>query len=91
MAAAKERIKEIFGESDEAVVVDKKTEIHHAVVQARALVEKAERMLDEASAEDREDMVNVIETINDTIAKKDFDNLSVPMEQLSDILYYLES
>lgn len=91
MAAAKERIKEIFGESDEAVVVDKKTETHHIVVQARALVEKAERMLDEASAEDREDMVNVIETINDAIAKKDFDNLSVPMEQLSDILYYLES
>jgi molecular chaperone DnaK (HSP70) len=92
MAAAKERIKEIFGESDEAVVDDdKKTETHHTVVQSRALVEKAERMLDEASAEDREDMVNVIETINDTIAKKDFDNLSVPMEQLSDILYYLES
>lgn len=91
MAAAKERIKEIFGESDEAVLVDKKTENHHTVVQAHALVEKAERMLDEASAEDREDMVNVIETINDTIAKKDFDSLSVPMEQLSDILYYLES
>jgi molecular chaperone DnaK len=91
MAAAKERIKEIFGESGEGTVVDKKTETHHTVVQARALVEKAERMLDEASAEDREDMVNVIETINDSIAKKDFDNLSVPMEQLSDILYYLES
>jgi molecular chaperone DnaK (HSP70) len=91
MAAAKERINEIFGENGEAVLVDKKTETHHTVVQAHALVEKAERMLDEASAEDREDMVNVIETINDTIAKKDFDNLSVPMEQLSDILYYLES
>jgi len=90
MEAAKERIQEIFGE-EETVVVDKKADAHHAVVQARALVEKAERMLEDASPEDREDMVNVIETINDAIAKEDFAALKDPMDQLSDILYYLES
>jgi molecular chaperone DnaK len=92
MEAAKERILEIFGEdSTDALVVEPKADSHHAVVQARALVEKAERMLDDASAEDREDMVNLIEAINDAITKKDYAALKEPMDQLSDILYYLES
>ncbi|RKZ56487.1 MAG: heat-shock protein Hsp70 [Candidatus Parabeggiatoa sp. nov. 2] len=92
MEAAKERILEIFGEeSTDAVVVEPKIDSHHAVVQARALVEKAERMLEDASAEDREDMVNLIEAINDAIAKEDYAALKEPMDQLSDILYYLES
>ncbi|MDM8561615.1 Hsp70 family protein [Candidatus Parabeggiatoa sp. HSG14] len=91
METAKERIKEIFGEDRKIIDIDQNTETHHAVVQARALVEKAERMLDNASSEDREDMVNVIELINDTIAKEDFTALKEPIEQLSDILYYLES
>ena len=85
MESAKGRIQELFGE------VQSEAASHHAVVQARALVEKAERLLDEASAEDKEDMVNIIETINDIIAKEDFLALKEPMEQLSDILYYLES
>jgi molecular chaperone DnaK (HSP70) len=97
MEAAKERILEIFGEDGEGATIDKdvdthkKVDSHHVVVQARALVEKAQRMLDDASAEDREDMVNVIETINDAIATEDFAALNAPIEQLSDILYYLES
>ena len=97
MEAAKERILEIFGEDGGGATVDKdvdthkKVDSHHVVVQARALVEKAQRMLDDASAEDREDMVNVIETINDAIATEDFAALNAPIEQLSDILYYLES
>jgi molecular chaperone DnaK (HSP70) len=77
MEAAKNRIKEIFGEGGEdTVVIEHKaeTDSHHAVVQARALVEKAERMLDDAA-----------------IAKEDFAALKEPMDQLSDILYYLES
>ena len=92
MEAAKERILEIFGEeSTDAEVVEPKIDSHHAVVQARALVEKAERMLEDASAEDREDMVNLIEAINDAITKEDYAALKEPMDQLSDILYYLES
>lgn len=92
MEAAKERIKEIFGEGGAgAVITEQETNSHHAVVQARALMEKAERMLDDASSEDREDMVNMIEAIKDAIAKEDFAAIKEPLEQLSDILYYLES
>jgi len=94
MEAAKDRIRELFGEDGEGGVIlqqDSETETHHAIVQARALVEKAERMLDDASSEDREDMVNMIETINDAMNNSDITALKEPMDQLSDILYYLES
>jgi len=98
MEAAKERILEIFGDDDNDTVAtevketNKNIDPHHTVaVQARALVEKAERMLDDASAEDREDIVNAIETINDTFVREDFAKMQEAMNQLSDILYYLES
>ncbi len=75
MAAAKKRIDTIFGDDDN----------HHTIVQAKALIEKAERMLDQASSEDSEDIINLIEAI------KDKNDLKESMDQLSDILYYLES
>ena len=75
MAAAKKRIDTIFGEDDN----------HHTIVQAKALIEKAERMLDQASSEDSEDIINLIEAI------KDKNDLKESMDELSDILYYLES
>jgi len=74
MAAAKKRIDTIFGDDD-----------HHTTVQTKALIEKAERMLDQASAEDSEDIINLIEAI------KDKTDLKQSMDELSDILYYLES
>ncbi|HAI70166.1 MAG TPA: heat-shock protein Hsp70 [Gammaproteobacteria bacterium] len=94
METAKDRIRELFNKEGEGSVIiehDKEMETHHAVVQARALVEKAERMLEEASPEDRDDMVNMIETINDAMNTSDIKALKEPMDQLSDILYYLES
>lgn len=75
MAAAQKRIDAIFGNDDN----------HHTTVQANALIEKAERMLDQASSDDREDIINLIEAI------KDKNDLKESMDQLSDILYYLES
>lgn len=75
MAAAKKRIDTIFGDDEN----------HHTTVQAKALIEKAERMLDQASSEDSEDIINLIEAI------KDKTDLKESMDELSDILYYLES
>jgi hypothetical protein len=60
-------------------------------VQARALVEKAERMLDAATPEDREDMVNLIEAINNALEAGDLAQLKEAVDALSDILFYLES
>lgn len=64
---------------------------HQLTAQARALVEKAERLLDSAAEDDREEMVNLMETIKDALAAGDFAELSEPMAALSDILFYLES
>jgi molecular chaperone DnaK (HSP70) len=64
---------------------------HQLTAQARALVEKAERLLDSAVEDDREEMINLIETIRDALANNDFAALAEPMAALSDILFYLES
>lgn len=48
-------------------------------------------MLEEATPEDREDMVDLIETIRDAMAVKDSAALKTAIDDLSDILYYLEN
>jgi molecular chaperone DnaK (HSP70) len=64
---------------------------HQLTAQARALVEKAERLLDKAAEDDREQMINLIEAIKDAVAAGDFAALAEPVAELSDILFYLES
>ncbi|MDS4022994.1 MAG: Hsp70 family protein [Candidatus Competibacter sp.] len=64
---------------------------HQLTVQARALVEKAERLLDSAAADDREEMINLIETIRDAVSGGNLAALAEPMAALADILFYLES
>ncbi len=60
-------------------------------VQAEALVEKAERMLDEVAPDDQEDIIGLIETIKDALRNDVFDALPKAMDELADILFYLES
>jgi len=64
---------------------------HQLTVQAQALVEKAERLLDHAAADDREEMINLMESIKDALSEEDIDALAEPVAALSDILFYLES
>jgi molecular chaperone DnaK (HSP70) len=97
VAQAQARINALFDEEEaieEAELLEEdasEAQAQHIQVQARALVEKAERMLEEAAPEDREDMVNLIETIQDAMTAKDSAVLREAMDELSDILYYLES
>ncbi len=95
MEQAKQRVRDIFGEAVAAVDLVNSAastiEQNHSIVQAKALVEKAERMLEHAATEDKDDLVNLIETINEAMAHQDFVELKTAIEQLSDILYYLDS
>ena len=61
-------------------------------VEAQALLEKAERLLQNASAADAEDLVNAIETVRDALAGDTADTaaLKASMDVLADLLYYLE-
>ncbi|SEH06173.1 Hsp70 family protein [Candidatus Venteria ishoeyi] len=67
------------------------TRQHQAVIQAEALVEKTQRMLDQASNDDREDMQRLMGILKQAIADNDITGLQEPEAELADILYYLES
>jgi len=60
-------------------------------VQARALIEKAERLMESANAEDREDLVDRVESVQDALAQDDAEALERAVAELSDLIYYLES
>ena len=61
------------------------------IVKAQALVEKAGRMMDSLSNEDKEDMVDLIESIHDAIEANDMAKLSETEEELTDMIYYMEA
>ena len=88
LAQAQERIGGLFGDEEGFPISGSG---HQEIVQARALVEKAERMLEQASPEDRDEMVNLIETILDALASTTLEALAEPCGQLSEILFYLET
>ena len=61
------------------------------IAAARALISKAEGLFEQVSNEDKEDMINLIESLNACIDAGDIAGLAEPVEQLNDIIYYLES
>jgi len=91
--AARDRVARLLGQTlkGDAGDTDPEQEAHHEEIKAIALVEKAERMLDQAAEEDRMDMVELIANIREAIADKDSPSLAEASERLADILYYLEN
>ena len=103
--AARSRVQSLFGAAHEAeadsTVVSGPTEVHadsaeldqrRLRVEAQALLEKAQRLLQGASAADGEDLVNAIEPIKDALAgdTAGMAALKASMDALADLLYYLE-
>jgi len=60
-------------------------------VQAEALIEKARSLFDKAGEDDREDMINLLEAIGQALTDDDEDLLQENMDELSEIIFYLES
>jgi len=89
---ARERVQALFGEDQrsEAPEGQSSRDSRRLRVEAHALVEKAERLLEKAGAEDAEDLVNAIESIKDRLESEDAP-LQAAMNSLADLLYYLES
>jgi molecular chaperone DnaK (HSP70) len=75
----------IEGEAEEVA-----TEQRDAV-QAHALVEKAQRLMESANPEDKEDLVDLIESVQDALGKGDAGGAERAVAELSDLIYYLES
>ncbi|MBF0260488.1 MAG: Hsp70 family protein [Magnetococcales bacterium] len=86
MIQARQRVASLFANEDDA-----DEEARQEVVRARALMEKAERMLDLASPEDQEEMINHIEEIRQSLEDHEITRLKAPCEGLSEILFYLET
>lgn len=59
-------------------------------VQARALLEKAERLLEKAAAEDRTEVEKLMERVRVQLTDRQWDKLTTASNELSDILFYLE-
>ncbi len=94
MDEAKARVSALFGQAaghPMETQADSEADGHHAQVKARALIEKAQTLLEKASDEDREDMIDFIEQIKDGLAGKDFDAVEAATNRLADILYYLDA
>ncbi len=90
--ASRERVDALFGEQVTESAGTSETEGESkAVIEAKALIEKAESLMEKATEEDREDIVNLIEAIHDALESEDVEALTAPVDELSDIIYYLES
>lgn len=72
------------------VLVPGPREGQREAVQARALLEKAERLLANASPEDRTEVGKLMERVRITLADRQWDKLSTASNELADVLFYLE-
>ncbi|MCD6387907.1 MAG: Hsp70 family protein [Desulfobulbaceae bacterium] len=92
METARGKIVDLFGEEDEAPQADSVNKSGNVEnVKAMALVEKAERLMAQASVEDKEDLVDLIEQINDAMKAGDKNSLAEATDELSEIVFYLDS
>lgn len=87
MEMARQRVEALFTPEEG----DAGTAASRQRVEARALVEKAERLMEGASADDREDLVDRIEAVNDALAGGGESSLEEAMDAMADLIYYLES
>jgi molecular chaperone DnaK len=59
-------------------------------VQARALMEKAERLLERVQAEDRADVERLMERVRTALTDRQWDRVTQASNELADALFYLE-
>ena len=83
---SRDRIDALFKDEDNTIDSDSNA----TVVEARECIIKAEKILEKASADDKDDMLELIEAINVSIELNDMEKLEKAIEYLSDILYYLD-
>jgi molecular chaperone DnaK (HSP70) len=86
---AKERVSSLFNEQGQPTKPQPRGDDNQ--IRAQALIEKAESLMINAGDEDREDLVNLVEMVNDALQAKDPDTLQKATDELTDLVYYLES
>ena len=75
---------------DAAPATSRGRERRVAISEARALLERGQRLLDRMSAEDREEAVRLQQAIETAIGGEDWDRLRAASGDLADLLFYVE-
>jgi molecular chaperone DnaK len=102
--AARERLEQLWGEEEEfeeePAEVEESSEPPQLVpgpregqretVQARALLEKAERLLPNLQPEDRTEVERLMERVRNALTDRQWDKVTTACNELTDILFYLE-
>jgi molecular chaperone DnaK len=99
---ARERLDRLWSEAGDsgAAEDDEEVEVPQLVagppegqretVQARALLEKADRMLERLPAEDRTEVERLMGKVRTALTDRQWENVTTGANELSDILFYLE-
>jgi molecular chaperone DnaK len=101
---ARERLEELWGEEDEEAaaplsegaeeelpsLVPGPREGQREAVQARALLEKAERLLEKVQPEDRAEVERLMERVRTALTDRQWDKVTAASNELADTLFYLE-
>ena len=103
VADARDKIRRLFNEEEpEETALDEESDAtttsdsqgtvkNSSRVQAEALMDKARSLFDTASEDDREDMIDLIDEILSALAEGDETQLKERMEELSEIIFFLET
>jgi len=86
MVAARERLAALTGDEAAAAAPERPE-----LAQAKAMIEKGRELMETANAEDKEDLVNLVEAVEDALAQGDTAAIERSVVELADLVYYLES
>ncbi len=94
MDKAKGKLVQLFGEENVADAIPDE-EQHQAAdtipAEVQAVLEKAENLMENVDPEDKEELIELSETIRDALREKDEQKLAGAVSELNEIIFYLES
>ncbi len=85
-----EALGEAEGPEEMPTLVPGPREGQREAVQARALLEKAERLLERAQPEDRAEIERLMERVRTALTDRQWDKVTAASNELADTLFYLE-
>lgn len=77
-------------ESDQPELVPGPREGQRESVQARALLEKAERLLDKVPPQDKAELERMLNAVRNAMTDRKWDDVTKACNELSDVLFYIE-
>jgi molecular chaperone DnaK len=80
----------VEAETEPPTLVPGPREGQREAVQARALLEKAERLLEKVAPEDRAEVERLMERVRSALTDRRWDQVTAASNELADILFYLE-